>query len=109
MANKGFSIHVRRPARITALLSPSHSRGGIPVSFQGVFPSKWDVSFPLQTKGGFLVSSVMKGGTIRFVEIISQFGGDCRIRTPLPSEETTLFSGLPGMLECEGCRITDNK
>jgi len=57
------------------------------------WPRKWDVSFQLQAKGGFLVSSEMKGGTIRFVEIISQLGGECRIRNPWPGEEVTVLCG----------------
>lgn len=62
------------------------------------WPRKWDVSFQLQAKGGFLVSSSMQGGTIRFVEIISQLGGECLIRNPWPGAETTVFLGKKKML-----------
>jgi hypothetical protein len=55
------------------------------------WPRKWDVSFKLQAEGGFLISSAMKGGTIRFVEILSQRGGECRIRNPWPTDDATLF------------------
>jgi hypothetical protein len=55
------------------------------------WPRKWDVSFELQAEGGFLIRSVMKCGTIRFVEILSQRGGECRIRNPWPTEEAALF------------------
>ena len=40
----------------------------------------------------------MKGGTIRFVEIISQLGGECLIRNPWPGAETTVFLGTKKML-----------
>lgn len=66
------------------------------------WPRKWDVSFKLQAKGGFLVSSSMKGGTIRFVEILSQLGGECRIRNPWPSAKTTLFCNGKKMDEMKG-------
>jgi hypothetical protein len=66
------------------------------------WPRKWDVSFKLQAKGGFLVSSSMKGGTIRFVEILSQLGGECRIRNPWPSATTTLFCNGKKMDEMKG-------
>ena len=51
---------------------------------------------------GFLVSSSMKGGTIRFVEILSQLGGQCRIRNPWPSATTTLFCDGKKMDEMKG-------
>ena len=55
------------------------------------WPRKWDVSFQLLAKGGFLVSSSLKSGTIRFVEIISQLGGECRIRNPWPGKDVMLL------------------
>jgi len=66
------------------------------------WPRKWDVSFMLQAKGGFLVSASMKGGTIRFVEILSQLGGECRIRNPWPKAKTTLFCNGKKMDEMIG-------
>ena len=74
------------------LLSIAPSPTGEPVIrvMEG-WPRKWDVSFKLQSEGGFLVSSAMKGGTIRFVEILSQRGGECRIRNPWPTDDATLF------------------
>ena len=55
------------------------------------WPRKWDVSFQLLAKSGFLVSSSMKSGTIRFVEIVSQLGSECRIRNPWPGTEVVLY------------------
>jgi hypothetical protein len=66
------------------------------------WPRKWDVSFKLQAKGGFLVSSSMRGGTIRFVEILSQLGGECRIHNPWPSAKTILFCNGKKMDEMSG-------
>jgi hypothetical protein len=66
------------------------------------WPRKWDVSFKLQAKGGFLISSSMRGGTIRFVEILSQLGGECRIHNPWPSAKTILFCNGKKMDEMKG-------
>ena len=74
------------------LLSIAPSPTGDPViRLMEGWPRKWDVSFKLQAEGGFLISSAMKGGTIRFVEILSQRGGECRIRNPWPTDDATLF------------------
>jgi hypothetical protein len=55
------------------------------------WPRAWDVSFQLLAKGGFLVSSAMKNETIPFVQILSQQGGECRIRNPWPGTEVALY------------------
>lgn len=59
-----------------------------------VFPT-WDLeksaSFKLLAKGGFLVSSSVKNGVIRFVNIDSQLGGVCGIRSPWPGDGVALF------------------
>lgn len=46
------------------------------------WPTDWDADFTLLERGGFLVSSAMRGGKIEFVEVQSQVGGECRIRRP---------------------------
>ncbi len=56
------------------------------------WPRDWDVDFQLLAKGGFLVSSSLQGGKIRFVEIQSQLGGECRIRNPWPGSEVVLLA-----------------
>ena len=57
--------------------------GGEPVI--RVFPAwaeGWDAEFQLLCRGGFLVGSAIEGGRIGSVEIISQLGGECRVRNP---------------------------
>ncbi len=54
------------------------------------WPREWDVDFQLLGKDGFLVSSSLRGGKIRFVEILSQLGGECRIRNPWPEAAVEL-------------------
>ena len=46
------------------------------------WPREWEASFKLAARRGFLVSSSMKKGNLKFVEIFSQLGGECRIRNP---------------------------
>ena len=48
------------------------------------WPADWDVCFTLLARGGFLVSSSMRGGQVGPVEIVSQVGGTCRLRSPWP-------------------------
>jgi hypothetical protein len=55
------------------------------------WPRKWDVDFQLLAKGGFLVSASLKGEQLRFVEIESQLGGECRIRNPWPDSEVVVL------------------
>ena len=69
-----------------------HSDGGV-LRLMPAWPRDWDVNFQLLAKGGFFVSSSMKGGKIRFVEILSQLGGECRIRNPWPGSEVTVLAG----------------
>ena len=46
------------------------------------WPRDWDASFRLLTRGGFVVSSAMRGGEVEFVEIESRRGERCRVRNP---------------------------
>ena len=55
------------------------------------WPRHWDVAFQLQAKGGFLVSASLKNEQLGFVEILSQLGGECRIRNPWPGREVEIL------------------
>lgn len=46
------------------------------------WPRDWDAEFKLLVRGGFLVASAMREGSVPFVEINSQLGGECRLRNP---------------------------
>ncbi len=46
------------------------------------WPKAWDAKYKLLAKDGFLVASSMKDHEIEYVEITSQFGGECRVRNP---------------------------
>ena len=46
------------------------------------WPKEWEARFSLLARGGFLVSASMKEGEIKSIEIVSQIGGECRVRNP---------------------------
>jgi hypothetical protein len=53
-------------------------------------PGEWDAAFTLLARGAFLVSSAKVGGKIAYVQIQSQAGGECRLRSPWPGARVTL-------------------
>jgi len=55
------------------------------------WPKDWDAAYKLLARGAFLVSSSMEADRIKFVEIRSQAGGECRLRNPWPEKEVTLY------------------
>ncbi len=55
------------------------------------WPKEWDAAYTLLARGGFLVTSSMRGGQIEFVELRSQFGGECRLRNPWGTGAVTLY------------------
>jgi len=48
------------------------------------WPEAWDAEFRLLARGGFVVTSAIRGGKIQPVEIVSRLGEECRIRNPWP-------------------------
>ena len=66
------------------LLQSVSPRPGEPeiVSVFPAWPRKWQASFCLLARGGFLVTSAVCDGEIQFVEIESRLGEECRLRNP---------------------------
>jgi hypothetical protein len=62
-----------------------------PIRIFDRWPKDWDAAFRLLARGGFVVSSAQKGGTVPLVEILSQFGGSIRLANPWGSREVTLY------------------
>ncbi len=59
----------------------AHAHGGVLNVFD-VWPEKRDASFErLRVRGAFLVSSESKNGTVSRVDILSEKGGHCRMRS----------------------------
>ena len=71
--------------------------GGDPV--MRVFPAwpeRWDAEYTLLARGGFLVTSAIRGGVVQFVEVRSEKGNPCRLRNPWGEEEVVLYrKGTP--------------
>ena len=70
------------------------------------WPREWDAAFRLLARGGFLVSSSMENGRIEFVEILSQLGGECRMRNPWPDAAITLYRKGGKAEEVSGSLLT---
>ena len=52
------------------------------ISVFPAWPKKWDASFQLLARGGFLVTAATRSGQTEFVEIQSRRGETCRLRNP---------------------------
>jgi hypothetical protein len=46
------------------------------------WPKDWSATFRLLARGGFLVTSSVEDGEVKFVEITSRLGEECRVRNP---------------------------
>ncbi len=46
------------------------------------WPKEWSADFTLLARGAFLVSSSIRDGRVAFVELESQAGSECRMRSP---------------------------
>jgi hypothetical protein len=46
------------------------------------WPKDWDAEYTLSARGGFLVTSAMRGGKIPFVDLKAVAGVECRLRNP---------------------------
>jgi hypothetical protein len=66
------------------LLQSVSARPGGPeiISVFPAWPKQWEASFRLLARGGFLVTSAVRGGKVEFVEVESRLGETCRLRNP---------------------------
>jgi hypothetical protein len=62
-------------------LSPKPGEAEI-VRIASAWPKEWTATFRLLARGGFLVTSTIENGEVKFVEIISRLGEECRVRNP---------------------------
>ena len=53
-----------------------------PIAILNRWPKDWDAAFRLLARGGFLIASAQKDGSVPLVEIVSQLGGPCRLTNP---------------------------
>ena len=77
----------------TALLMDSPPAPGKPSIIQvfAAWPNDWDAEFTLVARGAFLVTSAQRNGSVDFVELKSQAGGDCRLRNPWGDADVMLY------------------
>ncbi|MDO8686107.1 MAG: DUF5703 domain-containing protein [Clostridiales bacterium] len=66
------------------LLQSVSSRPGKPevINVFPAWPNRWDASYRLLARGGFMVTTSIKKGKIEFIEIESRNGEECQIRNP---------------------------
>jgi hypothetical protein len=89
MEGIGYSAH---HTQLALLQSVAAAPGLDPViRVFPAWPTEWDAAFKLAARRGFVVSSMMKEGRIRFVELISKRGEACRIRNPWPKGKVSLY------------------
>jgi hypothetical protein len=55
------------------------------------WPKQWDAQYTLLAAGAFLVTSSMRKGEVEFVDVLSQAGGECRLRNPWGKTAVTLY------------------
>jgi hypothetical protein len=52
------------------------------IEFFPAWPKEWDADYKLLARGGFLVTASFRGGAVQSAELLSQNGGECRVRNP---------------------------
>ncbi|HET8547957.1 MAG TPA: hypothetical protein VFL57_08135 [Bryobacteraceae bacterium] len=57
------------------------------------WPKDWNAAFRLLARGGFIVSSAQRNGSIPLVEIVSQIGGTFRLSNPWRQEADVYRNG----------------
>jgi hypothetical protein len=55
------------------------------------WPGEWDAEFSLLCRDGFMVCSSIHDGVIKYVDILSRNGKECRIKNPWPSQEIEIY------------------
>jgi Glycosyl hydrolase family 95 catalytic domain/Domain of unknown function (DUF5703) len=66
--------------------------GGDPIIYVfSAFPKDWNADFKLLARGNFLVTSSIKDGNIKFVELHSNSGALCRLHNPWDDGSVTLY------------------
>jgi hypothetical protein len=72
----------------------------------GAWPKQWDAEFTLLARGAFLVTSSIRKGNVEFVELLSQAGGECRLRNPWGQAGVSLFRGGRRSEDLDGSLLT---
>ena len=70
------------------------------------WPTDWDARFRLLARGNFLISGSIEKGEVKYVEIKSQSGSDCRIRNPWIDKAIDIYNGQKKLKTVEGNLIS---
>ena len=90
MEGLGYSAH---HTQLALLQSVAAEPGLDPViRVFPAWPTEWDGAFKLAARRGFVVSSMMKDGKIRFVELLSKRGEPCKLRNPWGQAKVSLYA-----------------
>lgn len=54
-------------------------------------PQDSDARYTLLARGEFLVTSSIRDGSIEFIELLAQAGGECRLKNPWGNSAVTLY------------------
>jgi hypothetical protein len=55
------------------------------------WPDEWEAEFSLLWRDGFIVSSLIHEGVIKYADILSRNGKECSIKNPWPSQEVQIY------------------
>ena len=91
-----------------ALVQSIPSKPGEPtiIRVYPAWPKEWDGQFKLLCRGNFLVSSSFQDGEIKYVELKSQSGSECRIRNPWGISSIDIYANSKKIKTLGGDLIT---
>lgn len=93
-----FTTNIQRIGRAADALqlglvqsAPAEPGGDPIIKVFPAWPKDWDAQFTLLCRGNFLVSSSIKNGEIKFVELLSQSGNDVQMANPWKGKVVQLY------------------
>ncbi len=91
-----------------ALVQSIPSKPGEPTIIRvfPAWPKEWNGQFKLLCRGNFMVSSSFQDGDIKYVELKSQAGSDCRIRNPWGNSAIDIYADSKKIKTAGGDLIT---
>lgn len=87
--------------------TPAGPAGKTVIHVFPAWPKEWDAAYTLLARGNFLVTSSIQKGAVEFVEILSQSGGECRLRNPWSDQaKVTVYQGGRKLKDMDGSLLT---
>ena len=85
----GLASHALQNALLQSV-PPAPGKAAVNYIFPA-WPKDWNAQFTLAARDAFVISASVEKGTIEFVEVHSQKGGQCRLQNPWPGSDVTLY------------------